>query len=355
MTLFYEGILSPNGWSDALHKLARVTGSHAASLVMWNRQQDRALVGEQVGLPPEMLAEYAQGFQAIDTARDFVDKIELGGWYMDERHLGSGSMRKSPFYQEFLKKYDADSTMASPFLRSESQIHGFLSLSGSAGRRDMGRIASRLSPLMPHLQQAGRLRVKLLELAQQASITAQVLDRFRFPLIAVTPTGRVVLANEAGERWLKSSDCPMSMYSYHAGKIRGLIDDACGLGKPPRASGHRFNKSNGASYSLIAIPLSAASTVAWQVLEPNALLVVNDPALEAPPGASLLKQMFQLTPAEIRLLSPLQNGLTLRESVEQLNISVETGRSQLKSVFGKLGVKRQADLQRLLQHLSIVT
>lgn len=60
--LMHEGILTQSGWEAMLRNLAQVTGSQAASLVLWDRNSDGAFVGDQSGLPAEMVAEYAQSF-----------------------------------------------------------------------------------------------------------------------------------------------------------------------------------------------------------------------------------------------------------------------------------------------------
>lgn len=46
---FDDGILDPRGWTSALAELAAVKSSSAASLVLWSRAADLALVGDQVG------------------------------------------------------------------------------------------------------------------------------------------------------------------------------------------------------------------------------------------------------------------------------------------------------------------
>src|SRR5690606_33122681 len=61
-----------------------------------------------------------------------------------------------------------------------------------------------------------------------------------------------------------------------------------------------------------------------------------------------------LTPAEARLAARLRFGLSLKEAAEELGISVNTARNQLKSVFEKLGVNRQADLVRHLAELAVL-
>lgn len=77
------------------------------------------------------------------------------------------------------------------------------------------------------------------------------------------------------------------------------------------------------------------------------------PDREAASDASrMYRETFGLTPAEARLAAALKDGLALKEAAAALNISVNTARNQIKSVFEKLGVNRQGDLIRHLTELS---
>ena len=58
--------------------------------------------------------------------------------------------------------------------------------------------------------------------------------------------------------------------------------------------------------------------------------------------------MHGLTRAEARLAATLAKGISLEEAAAALSISVHTVRSQLKAVFAKTGVTRQAELVALL-------
>ena len=58
----------------------------------------------------------------------------------------------------------------------------------------------------------------------------------------------------------------------------------------------------------------------------------------------LLQCHFGLTPAEARLALHLVAGETLRSAEVKLNVSYETARSRLKSIFDKTKTHRQAEL-----------
>lgn len=67
--------------------------------------------------------------------------------------------------------------------------------------------------------------------------------------------------------------------------------------------------------------------------------------ISAPPrSVSGLGAALGLSPAEARLVEQLRGAGNLREAADDLDISVNTARNQLASVFDKLGIRRQSDL-----------
>ena len=64
----------------------------------------------------------------------------------------------------------------------------------------------------------------------------------------------------------------------------------------------------------------------------------------------------QFTPSELRVAAQVVCGMTLQSAAEHDSVAIETKRSHIKSVMGKIGVARQADLIRvLLSELLLIT
>ncbi|VAW59761.1 hypothetical protein MNBD_GAMMA11-1168, partial [hydrothermal vent metagenome] len=61
-----------------------------------------------------------------------------------------------------------------------------------------------------------------------------------------------------------------------------------------------------------------------------------------------LQALFHLTPAEARLAALLASGVSLNQAAEQRFIARNTAKVQLKSIFSKTGVSRQAELIKLI-------
>lgn len=85
--------------------------------------------------------------------------------------------------------------------------------------------------------------------------------------------------------------------------------------------------------------------------EPTALVLVTDPA--APPGAPPARalQLLGLTPAEARIAALTGAGAAPRMVADQLGLTLNTVRSALKIVYGKLGIARQSQLATLVARL----
>jgi DNA-binding CsgD family transcriptional regulator len=210
-----------------------------------------------------------------------------------------------------------------------------------------------MAPLMPHIRWAAGLRVKLDELTQRAQLHQDIFDRLNFPVVVAAANGHIVMANARGAAWLSQPGNPISAGARQAGPVAAILKAACAQGPTRRAAGTKLRKPSGVEYYLTAVPLPT-DRVGWTEHGPLALLLVTDPEQARPHSAGLLRQVFQLTPAEIRLLALLQQGLSIKETSSELEVSLHTVRTQLKSMFAKLGIRRQADLFRVIGQINLV-
>lgn len=96
-----------------------------------------------------------------------------------------------------------------------------------------------------------------------------------------------------------------------------------------------------------ALPLrTAASRITPRS---DVLLSIEVKPVRSATLSAMLKENFQLTPAEIRLALHLNEGAVLRDAANIERITYETARTRLQVIFSKLGVGRQSELIRLLQ------
>ena len=70
------------------------------------------------------------------------------------------------------------------------------------------------------------------------------------------------------------------------------------------------------------------------------------------PPESMLRRVFDLTPAEARLACRLARGDSLEQVAQALDVKMTTARSQLAAIFAKTGTCRQAQLVAILSRLA---
>ena len=75
---------------------------------------------------------------------------------------------------------------------------------------------------------------------------------------------------------------------------------------------------------------------------------MNDAARRQRPAEDTLRTRFGLTRAESRVALLRCDGRAPKNIAETIGVSVETVRSQMKSIFAKADVRRQIELVRLL-------
>jgi DNA-binding CsgD family transcriptional regulator len=194
-----------------------------------------------------------------------------------------------------------------------------------------------------------------------------VLDRFDRAVILLGADGRVVHVNAMADQLFESGRLQLRgrrLHSADAGEataLRGLI--AATLEPGARAHGVRL-LAGGTAAPLIASGCRLPDRRPAAFAEPQAVaalfLTPNGGSRDdfGPSGGSrddlggVLPALFGLSRAEVRLAAALHEGFSLSEIAEQLELSRETLRTQLRSVFDKTGTRRQGTLIRLLTDLA---
>lgn len=80
----------------------------------------------------------------------------------------------------------------------------------------------------------------------------------------------------------------------------------------------------------------------------KAVVVITTAQMHIETSTEVLMSHYQLTDAEVKLVSSLVNGLSPNAIAENFGLSKHTVRNQLKSVYAKTGTHRQAELVKLL-------
>ena len=216
---------------------------------------------------------------------------------------------------------------------------------------------------------AGQLR-RGLELSERIGagevervLYSKVLDRLSVGVLILDTTGRVIKCSSKAEETLAARDG----LHLQLGKLRATCAkedrklqfaikeaiSAAARGEPPACCGLALTKSSGnRSLGLIVQPVTVAQR--GTATSPMVAIYVRDPEANSDVESGLVRQLFDLSPAEAAVARRLAAGLSLEDAAHSLAISRNTARAHLRSIFSKSGISRQTELVRLMLNSAAV-
>lgn len=215
-----------------------------------------------------------------------------------------------------------------------------------------------LQALMPHLQRAVQLHQRLTELAVLEQATKDALDQWALGVIFLNGQGGVVLLNRAAED-ITAKDDGLSVgpeglrtsRSDETAQLRKLVGEALqSRNKPFRDPGGEMLLSRTHSerplHVLVAPCVPKPGPRSPRGAE--CIVFVSDPDAAGEIDEQRLRRLYGLTPAESRLAGLLARGQDVKHISSELDVTLNTTRTHLKSVLRKTNTKRQTELAALI-------
>jgi DNA-binding CsgD family transcriptional regulator len=181
-----------------------------------------------------------------------------------------------------------------------------------------------------------------------ADLALGALDLLELGVMATDGSRRLLFHNRSARDLLDRGACLQELHGHLRGanpaldrKLAALLHRAA---ESPPAGACLSLAAGREAYFLVALPLKPQRADAL-------LLYVANPLRQRGWDAGLLGEVIGLSPAEARLAGALASGSTLREHAEASKVAPSTLRTQLRQIFVKTGLRRQADLIALLSQL----
>jgi DNA-binding CsgD family transcriptional regulator len=230
-----------------------------------------------------------------------------------------------------------------------------ISKAGPLGRDDFSRPATFFNGHSRSLA-AAHPSSRLLEL---------VIDHLSFGLIVVDARGKVLAANRTAQEILQTRDAlierngVLQALRQHDNKrfCHSVAEAVAAPSNRPWNGGciRLSRQSQKSAYILTVAPLSESVDLRSMGGGHAALIVITDPDRKHPTGlGQALQQAFGLTPAEARTASLIGAGLAPQDVADQLGITTGTIRSELKSIFAKIGISRQSELATIVARTALL-
>jgi DNA-binding CsgD family transcriptional regulator len=350
----YDAALDWHAWPAALDGLADAVKASAAQFGSYN-----AATHSLQTVMPRIDPGYAKSFVEYWASRNTVwqqsSVVPVGEVMRPEMFFAPGGWRRTDFFNEWYRPQRLDSLIGTNLL-----VEGPVSTVVSILRKEPFTRAEieLFALLIPHVQRAVQLQLRLAALEDQQSGSAEVLNRLRQGVLLVDESGKVRFANRAAEEMLADgAGLRVAGGVVHGARtdetstlhqtIAGCVDTAA-HGAETAASRVRLSRRDGRRpLSVLVIPLRPQAP--WMRLyQPSAILFVNDPERDVAIRSEHLRDEFALTRAEAALALEILAGRGLQVAADRLQITLTTARTHLAHVFEKTGTSRQAELVRLI-------
>jgi DNA-binding CsgD family transcriptional regulator len=216
----------------------------------------------------------------------------------------------------------------------------------------------RMRLIVPHVRRAVLIG-RLIDLrAADFANFAHTLDGLSAGVCVVVAAGRIVHANAACRVMLHGGD----FLSAIGGRIvasDARIDQtfrelfaAAGCGDAAigtRGIALLLIARDGSHYVVHVLPLtSGARRLAGLAYSATAALFICKVAAESPSRPEVIARVYNLTPTELRVLLAIVDVGGVPKSAVALGVAESTVRTHLGNVFVKTGVRRQADLVKIV-------
>jgi DNA-binding CsgD family transcriptional regulator/PAS domain-containing protein len=367
--LIYQGALEAQPWQSALPALREALDAQVVSLVLRPPTADDQGVILNCVRPergrrnddPKLadpndwqVSAYREQFFSLDP---FVN-LPLDKVIALEDILPDSDLLASDYYQHYLKPIDLFRILGVDTLEPGGMLARLRCSRRSSEARFKARERQLLTLLTPHLRRAIEIYAKLNRMTSERDVYAGAVNQLSVASIILDEQGRLLTTNAVGRALLDqgeglslregrlhiegrdiNQELQLALTTILKAQLRGETAVVRAL-RVPRSAGR-------ADLGLVIKPVPASLWSEGQS-SPSAAVFVSDPDLQESTSCQILGELFALTPAEANLATLLARGLSLAQVSDAQAISQHTARAQLKSIFAKTGVSRQAELVRLV-------
>lgn len=359
----YQTVERPERWPAVLAEIASTLDAKSGLIRTLDlRGRNSVLASHYHNLDDALQTEYCDGLVADDPYLEALGRRPAGRMVTNDGLIDLEAFRRTWFYQNYLGPLD-NHFIVGGFVERDDEgrymIIGFHRHRRGAqfDRAQLGFVQE----LAPHVRRAVRLGRVLGHERHRADSAESALDALSVATLLLDRHGRLVHANDHGERLLRNGH-GLRLYNGQVvasdGELAGAVDTlirravetAEGRARPAAESALLPAHESGMSNLLaVAVPIERpVSDLREHWPGARVALYVGDLDDTGTLRPEVLRTLYGLTAAEARLAIAVGRGRELPKLGEDWNVSTETLRSHLKAVFAKTGVHRQVDLVRLL-------
>lgn len=352
----YEASVSPEHWDAVFEKLCACINARSGCILVEDHDLKSRYILAAAGIPALVRLSYRMGLAKYDPIYKLQAARPVGKADMVARHEEMKS--ENPLFYRFIMKPNDMGYLAAINLFNDDEWHVGIGVHRSFSASPFGDEALRLlEKLTPHIQRSLRIRRELYRQKSRSDSLHGALGKLLLGVVVLDANGKITYRNAAADAITRkhpalhlNGDTPMAHFPDEQHQLNRLIA-AASSGDSRQATGLRHPDREHPLVVMMAPPGDGSPFTTPRAAAGEVALYLSDPEMALSMPADTLHSLYGLTSAEARIAIQLANGLSTAEIATQNGVSQETVRSQLKSVFSKMGARSQQEVIRLLLRL----
>jgi DNA-binding CsgD family transcriptional regulator/PAS domain-containing protein len=353
----YDAALDAALWTDALQDICGFVQGCDVNLFYQSVSPHEMFHHYAWGDDPDYRQLFFDKYAALNPLLPAALFLEVGKVYALSDVMPIDEFRATRVYREWARPQGLLDALCTNLERSAT---GSSSMSIRRMERDGlfdESARARFTLLVPHLRRAVAIGGVLeFHKTREAALSA-TLDRLTTAVLLVTAEGRLVYVNAKADAMLVSGE----VLRAPNGRVSAVDPDAKGKLREAIAAAAQGDADLGekgvaitlaergdAAQLARVLPLTSGERRGMLDSKAVAAIFVHETKRGVPAPLETMTKLYGLTAGEVRVLAAVAEKSGVASMAAALGISQATVKTHLQNLFAKTGVRRQADLLKLL-------
>lgn len=347
---------SGDGWQEVFEKLSQLLSSGPGSLHFFiKRNQQFATIADTN--EPGFVDDFNQIYFPILPFRDVLTSLKPGEVFDRTHEMPDEMFVPTELYQEHFRKFGIYHVVHANLLDSEEALAG-ITFTRPESMREFEEIEMEAFEfLLPHLQRAMQMHVKLIQADGRQKVFEEAWDRVPQGVLLAKESGVITFRNKVSAKYfgaggpldidrngvLKTAD------HGETEQLRAVIKSVFEPDPAKAAYGGTVVIRSEANrpVTLMVTPFIDSYGTSG-LFERLAMIFIAEPDGDGGTIETDLSAVYGLTRSEARLALLLAQGHSISEIAHILGITPNTARTHLKRIFSKTDTNRQGALVKLI-------
>jgi DNA-binding CsgD family transcriptional regulator len=358
----YEGAMQTKPWQAFMPLFRQLLDADGVSLILRPpAKDDRGLIlnsrrnqdKSKLATDEWPVTSYKEHFFALDP---FIN-LPISKVVSIDELVPAAQLLESEYYINYLEPAGIRYILGGDVKEPTGLLASIRVMRGPEENAFSDREVALFSRVLPHINRAIQIHARLGRTESERDLYAGAVNQLAVSTIILDEKGLVLNTNKAGEELLKEKD-GISLFEQHiqlatrekTNTFKELVQKVLTANEHSAqlVEAIRIQRPSGkADLAAILRPVPLSQWAEGQQ-HPSLAVFISNPEQQNIASREILASLFGFSKAESALAVELAKGLTLADASEQLNISQHTARAQLKAIFAKADVSRQAELIRLM-------